>query len=370
MRLFDRRMVIPATLLALLLAAGVLAAHAPVSAAVTLPSKIGDAEFWQLIVDLSEPDGEFPFDNFVSNEVSLQSIIPALLERTDPGGAYLGVGPEQNFTYIAALRPRIAFIIDIRRQNLVEHLMYKALFELSDDRADFVSRLFSRKRPTALDARSSAAELFRAFDAAPADRTLFDANLRAVIDTLTRRHHFPLGEGDRTRLAFVYTSFFREGPGLNYSVGGGPSVNMPTYAALMSEQDGTGQHRSYLADERNYEIVRKLQASNLVIPVVGDFAGPTAIREVGRYLTTHRAPVTAFYLSNVERYLFEQRRAWRRFYANVAILPYDDRSLFIRSVLHRPTFELRHSLSPIAGLMKAFGDGRIRRYHDAVTIAN
>jgi len=172
------------------------------------------------------------------------------------------------------------------------------------------------------------------------------------------------------RLAFVYTSFFREGPGLNYSVGGGPTVNMPTYAALMADQDGSGQQRSYLADERNFEIVRRLEAANLVIPVVGDFAGATAVREVGRYLSAHNAPVTAFYLSNVERYLFEQRRAWRRFYSNVAILPYDDRSVFIRSVLNRPTFELEHSLSPIAAFMQAFSDGRIRRYQDAVTIAN
>ena len=55
--------------------------------------------------------------------------------------------PEQNFTYIAALKPKMAFIIDIRRGNLQLHLMYKALFELSSDRADFIFRLFSRKRP-------------------------------------------------------------------------------------------------------------------------------------------------------------------------------------------------------------------------------
>ena len=365
MRSAPRRLVIVVALLALVAVSG-----PSFSAPVSLPSRIGDAEFWQLIVELSEPDGEFPFDNFVSNEVSLQSVIPALLERTNPGGVYLGVGPEQNFTYIAALRPRIAFIIDIRRQNLLEHLMYKALFELSDDRADFVSRLFSRKRPAALNSHTSAAELFQAFDRAPADRKLFDANLRAVMDNLTDRHHFPLTEADRSRLAFVYTSFFREGPGLNYSVGGGPTVNMPTYAALMAGQDGSGQQRSYLADERNYEIVRKLEAGNLLIPVVGDFAGATAVREVGSYLSARNAPVTAFYLSNVERYLFEQRRAWRRFYANVATLPYDDRSVFIRSVLNRPTFELEHSLSPIAAFLEAFSDGRIRRYQDAVTIAN
>ena len=135
-----------------------------------LPARLSDAEFWALVEQLSEPEGNFPFDNLVSNETSIQSVIPALLNRTRPGGVYLGVGPEQNFTYIAALQPRIAFIIDIRRQNLVEHLMYKALFELSDDRADFVSRLFSRKRPDSLDVNTSSAELFHAFDLAPAEQ--------------------------------------------------------------------------------------------------------------------------------------------------------------------------------------------------------
>ena len=63
------------------------------------------------------------------------------------GGVYIGVGPEQNFTYIARLRPSTAFIIDIRRENRSLHLLYKALFEISRDRADFVSRLFSPARP-------------------------------------------------------------------------------------------------------------------------------------------------------------------------------------------------------------------------------
>ena len=370
MRSVRRPFVVAAALLAVLIAFSTI--FAPVHAAATagLPSKLSDAEFWSLIMDLSEPDGEFPFDNFVSNEISMQSVIPALQARTAPGGVYLGVGPEQNFTYIAALRPKIAFIIDIRRQNMLEHLMYKALFELSDDRAGFVSRLFSRKRPSGLDTHSSAADLFRAFEQTTPDRKLFETNLQAVLDNLTNRHHFPLTAGDRERLGFVYTSFFREGPGLNYSVGGGPSVNMPTYAALMTESETAGHGRSYLADERNYTVVRRLQTANLIVPLVGDFAGPTAIREVGRYLAAHHASVTAFYLSNVERYLFEQRRAWRRFYTNVAILPYDEKSLFIRSVLNRPTFELESSLSPMASLMKAFSDGRIRRYQDAITTAN
>ena len=49
------------------------------------------------------------------------------------GGVYVGVGPNQNFTYIAAIRPELAFIVDIRRQNLLEHLLFKVLTEKSDE---------------------------------------------------------------------------------------------------------------------------------------------------------------------------------------------------------------------------------------------
>jgi hypothetical protein len=341
-----------------------------VRAAEALPARIGDSEFWALIRELSEPNGDFPFDNFVSNETTVQKVIPALKARTETGGVYLGVGPEQNFTYIAALEPRIAFIIDIRRQNMLEHLMYKAVFELSPDRTTFVSRLFSRRKPSGLSTRSTAAELFRAYEKVPPDRTLFEANLREILDSLTRRHQFELTDEDRTALTYVYTSFFREGPRLNYAVGGGPSVNMPTYTELMTQTDADGQHHSYLASERNYQIVQTLEANNLVVPVVGDFGGPTALPEVGRYLAAHQATVTAFYLSNVERYLFERRRAWRRFYTNVAILPYNNRSVFIRAVLNRPTFTLISLVAPISDLMTAFGEGRIRRYQDVFSLAN
>src|SRR5262245_23980367 len=114
------------------------AAEAPKSA---LPQRISGQDLWKLSTELSEPDGNFRSDNLVSNEMYMQRVIPELVRVAKPGRAYLGVGPEQNFTYIAAVKPAIAFIIDIRRGNLRLHLMYKALFELSADRAEFVSRL-------------------------------------------------------------------------------------------------------------------------------------------------------------------------------------------------------------------------------------
>src|SRR5215470_3855891 len=89
-------------------------------AADTLPTTIPDATYWKMISDFSEKAGRFDFEMYMSNEVTFQDVLPELLKRVAPGGVYLGVAPEQNFTYIAALRPKMAFIIDIRRENMLE----------------------------------------------------------------------------------------------------------------------------------------------------------------------------------------------------------------------------------------------------------
>src|SRR6185295_5875591 len=102
--------------------------------AAELPSSLSDREFWQLVTESSEPDGYFRSDNLTSNELYFQYVIPDLEKRTRRGGVYLGVGPEQNYTYMAAIRPSMAIIFDIRRGNLDLQLMYKALFELASDR--------------------------------------------------------------------------------------------------------------------------------------------------------------------------------------------------------------------------------------------
>src|SRR5712691_8160283 len=151
----------------------------------SLPARLGDQEFWKLIADSSEPNGTFRSDNLLSNERWLQYVIPDLMRTAQPGRVYMGVGPEQNFTYITALRPKMAFIVDIRRGNLDLQLMYNAIFEITADRADFVSRLFSRKRPDGLDRSSSALEIFQAFRSTEVDEALYKANLKSIQDHLT-----------------------------------------------------------------------------------------------------------------------------------------------------------------------------------------
>src|SRR4051794_16509119 len=117
------RFVAPLLFVAPVIAAQTGAPSATPSAGI--PAKLTDAAFWKLVTDFSENNGFFQSDNFVSNETTFQWVIPALLKSTRAGGAYLGVGPDQNFPYIIALKPKIVFIFDIRRQNLLAHLMYK-----------------------------------------------------------------------------------------------------------------------------------------------------------------------------------------------------------------------------------------------------
>ena len=81
-------------------------------AAAPVPMRLTDQEFWKLSADSSEPSKPFHSENLVSNEIRFQTVVPALAQSAVPGRAYIGVGSEQNFTYIAATRPSIAVIID------------------------------------------------------------------------------------------------------------------------------------------------------------------------------------------------------------------------------------------------------------------
>src|SRR4029079_17347244 len=147
-----------------------------------------------------------------------------------PGRAYMGVGPEQNFTYIAAVKPKIAFIVDVRRGNLDLHLMYKALFEMSADRPEFVSRLFAKARPEGLGPRSTAAEIFAAYSSVESSEALYRANLKAIDERLVTTQGFALAPEDIQGIEYVYHAFYQFGPGLQYSsTGGFGGRNQPTY---------------------------------------------------------------------------------------------------------------------------------------------
>ena len=304
---------------------------------VKAPDSLTNVEFWEFFRKMSEPDGYFLSENFVSNEVTFQDPIPTLQRSLTKNGVYLGVGPEQNFTYIANLQPKLAVIFDIRRQNAMQHLMYKALFELSPTRAEFLSRLFSRPTLARQDARIAVKALFDSASVAPASDSAYKANLAAIIDQLTAKRGFALPAEDILSIEHVFRVFFTAGPEVNYGYrSGNPAFvrsTYPSYGTLQVATNADSVEMAFLATEDHYHAVRRLQLRNLVVPVVADFGGPSGIRAVGEWLRNRSMTVTAFYVSNVEQYLFRDTgQAAERFYGNLTALPLDSTSMFIRSV--------------------------------------
>ena len=160
---------------------------------------------------------------------------------------------------------------------------------------------------------------------------------------------------------------------------------MPTYATLQNATDAAGKNWAYLATEANYRWLKDFETKNLLVPVVGNFAGPKAVRAAGQYIRDHHAVVSAFYTSNVEQYLFQQGDDWSRYYANVATLPLDASSTFIRSISGGrgsgglpPTVAAQQArlggrlpsvISSIQDLIKAFNEGRVQTYGDVIAMS-
>jgi hypothetical protein len=290
-----------------------------------LPPALSDQEFWSLSEALSEPPGTFDLsDNLVSNEPGVAENARWLRLR---GGAYIGVGPEQNFTYIARVRPAIAFIVDIRRENRNLHLFYKALFELSVDRADFVSRLFSRPRPGGLGIATSVDDLFDRYERVSPSAALRQHNLGLVRDWLLTTRRLPLLTADLEWIDRVSAAFYKDGPAIHFEGPAAANAVQPSYRRLMLAADGTGERRSVLATEEGFRFVQAMQSRNLIVPVIGNFGGPEAMRRVGEYVRARAASVTAFYGSNVGVYLNQQQA--RAFCGNLAGLPAHARASFI-----------------------------------------
>ena len=212
------------------------------------------------------------------------------------------------------------------------HLMYKALIEMSPTREEFLSRLFSRPIPPSTSPDATApGRCSTAFEQEEPDGVAFERNRAEIYARLQRRHGFSLTRADLGGIDYVYRAFYSAGPDIRYSFGRGAGWQpFPTYKDLMTADDGQGVQRGLSGERGALPDARDLQERNLIVPMVGDFAGPKALRSVARYLDMHHATVSVFYTSNVEQYLFRDD-AWQRFYNNVGALPIDARSTFIRA---------------------------------------
>lgn len=317
-----------------------------------MPDSLTYSEFFNIIQSISEPTGEFHSENFTSNESSYQHPLPVLRRMKVSGGAYLGVGPEQNFTYIGETKPSIAFILDIRRQNLLLHLLYKALFDLSETRMDFLAKLLSKpmyvdlpfykrwiiNRPTwhLSDLEPSISSLLGYFDDVDPDESLFDQNLVEIKERLGE--YGVTSNRDIEIIEYIYRTFFERQIDIQYdlrSSDGSSIFPYPNLRDLLTETTTSGETACFLSKDETFYYVKDLHKRNLIIPVVGDFAGNKAIRGISEYIRSLGEVLSVFYTSNVEMYLcvdeFQRPGKCARYFDNISSLPVNDVSVLIRA---------------------------------------
>jgi hypothetical protein len=299
------------------------------SADAQAPTSLTDSAFGALSLELSEPNGFFDTDNLVSNEDSYLHAVTTLQKLGIRGGAYLGVGPDQNFSYIAAIRPRIAFIIDIRRDNLLELLLYQSIFALSRNRVEYLALLFGKVPPadTVGWGAKSPADLLQYIEGAPPD----SARVIGRVRTRAGKLGLPLSAKDLETIGRFHRVFIGQGPTLKLTTFNRPErEDYPDFRKLVLQTDLSGKKSSYLASEPGFQVVKSLEDRNLVVPVVGNFAGDKAVAAVAKYLKAHGEKVAMFYTSNVEEYLV-RGGSIDKFAQNVVQLPRDTNSVIVRS---------------------------------------
>jgi hypothetical protein len=302
------------------------------SSLVAAPTAHVDSSFAKLVQRLSEPGGYFDSDNLISNETSYLHVLDGMRRLKVQGGAYIGVGPDQNFSYIAAVRPEIAFMIDIRRDNLLEHLMFKSLFAMARNRIEYLCLLFGKPIPRDADRWSSKSiqDLIDYIDATHTDPDVADS-VQSAVSQRVRRFGIPLSTLDLETIARIRDAFVRDSLDLRYSsIGRAPRPYHPTYRQLLLERDRSGHQANYLATEDAFQFVKGMEGRDLIVPVVGNAAGEHALAAIGQLMTERGDKVSVLYISNVEQYLIRDG-GFPQFAENVKLLPRDHRSVMIRS---------------------------------------
>lgn len=309
-------------------------ATAPAAAATGATTAAEDSlrDFGATVARLSEPGGYFDTDNLISNESSYLHVVSAMERYGVRGGAYIGVGPDQNFSYIARIKPRIAFIIDIRRDNMLQHLMFKALFANAKNRIDYLAAWLGKKAPTDVEKWStrSIEEIVAYLDSTPSTAVAATA-ARASVSAQVRKMGGALTADDMATIERFHQEFISAGLSLRFtSTGRAPQSYYPTLRQLILERDIDGKQASYLARESDFRVVQDLERRNLIVPVVGDLGGNKALSAIGTFMKQRGDVLSAFYASNAEDYVMRDGK-FPVYTRSIAALPRDNKSVFIRS---------------------------------------
>ncbi len=304
-------------------------------------------------LSLAPPSTDYALDCFVSSEVGYNEVLARCQPvSATPNGAYLGVGPDQNYTYIGALRPRLAVILDARLDNLLEHLVFKLAFSQARDPLDYLCLLFGRRRPAAPAAAADAKALVAQLHAQPLDEDqaasfsafvlqAFRARWSQDSKALSRVKRL-LGELVRRQLKVTSVS---ERCLANLD-------KIPDFEEVITATTPEGFNFHYLTDAERFGYVKALHGQDAIVPLLGNVVSPRGIAAARSVVEAAGLTLSAVYLSNLEEFLLQRYiiaedrivarpnpkgafegapgRSWHELLDQLSALPCDDDAVLIR----------------------------------------
>ena len=220
------------------------------------------------------------------------------------------------------------------------------------------------RRPPRIPSDPPAEELVPAFSNTPLDRDLLTTTIREVSEVLR-----PFGlvrDEEWDDLATIQSRL--AGPGLNARF---LALRVyPTFSRLIQTLDREEKPAHLLSRESFYQTVRRLQLGNRILPLVADFASPTALPRLGDWLRKYQLIISVIYLSDVEFFLLRSDR-FPTYLENLARLPWAEGALLVRTstreIVHRervPGDSSTTIVRPVASFMADGRAGLIRRADD------
>lgn len=252
------------------------------------------------------PPSNYQLDCFVTNEVAHNDVLSRCMPVEGTTGTFLGVGPCQNFTYIGALKPRLACIVDARMDNLLEHLIFKLFIEQAETPLQYLGLLFSREVPADSPSSLTPESLVAALDSAPVSENSYQRNLAWLKQEISRR--WSLTGQYLDRIDYLRSEFYRRQ--LNIT-----NVNEFTHANLDQDaclrdvilaRNSFGVNMHFLANIDSYSYVRELQLADRIIPVLGNLTSGPTIDRINEILSEHGEELATVYISNIEEHLLQR----------------------------------------------------------------
>jgi len=228
------------------------------------------------------------------------------------GGAYMGVGSDQNYTMAAKAGAELMFLMDIDTRVVDLHRMYAVFIPNAETPDELLRRWAEEHR---LD---SEAELERGL---------------AHLD-----------EGERRRILRGYRN-------------GRETVYRHLLRVIGRKRDGAPT--SWLSDPTLYDHVRTLYSTGRVRVMVGNLAGSASVDTVGRAARSLDIPVRTVYFSNAEEY-FKYRKDFVR---SIRSLAADERSMVLRTIYSQAWEHAdlwAYQVQPLLDFQVRLGDARNR----------